>query len=211
MDELELLKKHWQEDGVEDKQLTSKQIYPMLLKKSSSIVKTLFYISIGELAFWILINMFPFFMSDTYRKNVETIYGDSLGLTILSILSYGVIVLFVFLLYKSYKSISVTDNAKKLIENILKTRKIIKYYVVYNLVIASLSMLSGFYYASQNDPGLIAKLDTLNDTKLLLISLLFVVFTAIFVLIIWLFYKLIYGILVKRLNRNYKELKRLET
>ena len=210
MDELELLKKHWQKDGVEDRQLTSKQIYPMLLKKSSSIVKTLFYISIGELAFWILINTFPFFMSDTYRKNVETIYGDSIGLTILSFLSYAVIVLFVFLLYKAYKSISVTDSAKKLIENILKTRKIIKYYVVYNLVIASLSMLSGFYYASKNDPGLVAKLDTLNDTKLLFVSLLFIVFTAIFVLIIWLFYKLIYGILVKRLNRNYKELKKLE-
>ena len=38
----------------------------------------------------------------------------------------------------------------------------------------------------------------------------FALVTVIFVTIIWLFYKLIYGILLKRLNRNYNELKKIE-
>jgi flagellar biogenesis protein FliO len=33
---------------------------------------------------------------------------------------------------------------------------------------------------------------------------------AVFLGIIWIFYRVIYGILLRRLNRNYKELKKLE-
>ena len=51
MDELDLLKKDWNKE-TKDSRLTAKEIYPMLLKKSSSIVKTLFYISVAELVFW---------------------------------------------------------------------------------------------------------------------------------------------------------------
>ena len=49
MDELELLKKDWNKTDNTKHVLSSKEIYPMLLKKSSSIVKTLFYISVAEL------------------------------------------------------------------------------------------------------------------------------------------------------------------
>jgi F0F1-type ATP synthase membrane subunit b/b' len=33
----------------------------------------------------------------------------------------------------------------------------------------------------------------------------------IFMVLLWFFYKLIYGILLKKLNRNYKELSKLES
>ena len=51
MDELELLKKDWQKGAADFKSYSDTDIYPMLHKKSSSIVKTLFYISICELVF----------------------------------------------------------------------------------------------------------------------------------------------------------------
>ncbi|WP_452223221.1 hypothetical protein [Lacinutrix chionoecetis] len=209
MDELELLKKHWQKDAIAEKQISSKDIYPMLWKKSSSIVKTLFYISIAELIFWVAITFLPK-LSASYRAQVEATQMNETLLTSLTVLSFAVIIVFIYLLYKAYKSISVTDNAKKLMESIISTRKVIKYYVGYNLIMAFASMILGSYYATKTDPKLgevITKLST-NGKIGLAIGMLLV--TVVFVVIIWLFYKLIYGILLKRLNRNYNELKKLE-
>lgn len=209
MDELELLKKDWVKSDAKFEKKSASQIYPMLLKKSSSIVKTLFYISVAELVFWIVINALPFIMSDTYRAKHEELYSSNLFI-ILSVLSYAIIILFVYLLYKSYKSISVTDNARRLMKSIIKTRKVIKYYVLYNLIMASVSMIFGFYYSSKHDPKLVEKIEHFNNTQFMVMVGVFTLVTVIFVTIIWLFYKLIYGILLKRLNRNYNELKKIE-
>ena len=63
MDELELLKKDWQSGAPKDEAvLTSKEIYPLMHKKSSSIVKTLFYISVAELIFGLSLTVFPIFL-----------------------------------------------------------------------------------------------------------------------------------------------------
>jgi len=209
MDGLDLLKKDW-DKGSSKKKLSVKDIYPMLRKKSSSIVKTLFYISVAELVFWILVNSIPYFTSDTYKQRLDVVFQNDYIFTGLNIISYAIILLFIYLLYKSYKSISITDSAKKLMESILKTRKIIKYYVLYNLIVAGLSLIIGFYYALHNTPNTAIDFSSISDKKMAMIILVITLFTAVFVLIIWLFYKLIYGLLLKRLNRNYKELKKLE-
>jgi len=211
MDELELLKKDWQSTSHKTEQIyTSKEIYPMLLKKSSSIVKTLFYISIGELLLWVLINSIPYFSSEKFRAELETMYGNSTILLVITIFSYAIILAFVYLLYKSYKTISVTDTAKQLMESILKTRKIVKYYVIYNLVIAFLSMAFGFYYTIYENPIVSQQFADFSSKQMFVALMIMIFFTAIFILVIWLVYRLIYGILLKRLNRNYKELKKLE-
>lgn len=210
MDELDILKKNWNKSSGEHKKLSAKDIYPMLLKKSSSIVKTLFYISIAELVFWSLINALPYFYSDDYRQKLDSIYTNDYILTGLTLLSYAIILLFIYLLYKSYKSISVTDNAKKLMESIIKTRKIIKYYVLYNLIMAGVSLTIGLYYSLRNDPNVSEQFSNFNTMQLVVSYAIIATFIIIFIVIIWLFYKLIYGLLLKRLNRNYKELKKLE-
>ncbi|WP_426429802.1 hypothetical protein ACPX19_09685 [Winogradskyella sp. HB-48] len=209
MDELELLKKDWNKGTDEYKNYSDSDIYPMLHKKSSSIVKTLFYISVAELVFWVLVSYVPYFFSDKMRARLETSYENPL-FTGLTILGFAVIGLFVYLLYKSYKSISSTDNAKKLMESILKTRKVIKYYVLYNLIMIFISIpLSLYFEFNQNIEfhDQVAAFDTTQMTVLVVITLLV---TAIFLGVIWLFYRLLYGILLKRLNRNYNELKKLE-
>ena len=55
MDELELLKSQWHSRDKELPRLTYGEIYKMLLKKSSSIVKWILFISIGEIVFWTLL------------------------------------------------------------------------------------------------------------------------------------------------------------
>jgi flagellar biogenesis protein FliO len=49
--------------------------------------------------------------------------------------------------------------------------------------------------------------DTMQWIKFTIAGLIIL---AILLLALWLFYRLIYGILLRRLKRNYKELKRLE-
>ena len=209
MDELELLKKDWKKGTETFKNYSDSDIYPMLHKKSSSIVNTLFYISVAELVFWVLISYVPYFFSDSLRERLETSYENPI-FTGLTILGFVVVALFVYLLYKSHKSISSTDNAKKLMESILKTRKVIKYYVLYNLVMIFISIpLSLYFEFNQNSEfhDQVAAFDTTQMTILVAVTILV---TAIFLGIIWLFYKLLYGILLKRLNSNYSELKKLE-
>lgn len=210
MDELNILKKSWNKPSEEQRKLSVNDIYPMLQKKSSSIVKILFYVSIAELILWILINSIPYFYSDEYRAKLNMLYTNEYMLTGITILSYGIIILFIYLLFSSYKSISVTDNVKKLMENILKTRKIIKYYVLYNLIMAGVSMIIGFYYALHNDPTISTQFSNFNTKQLIVSYLVIVLSTAVLIFIIWLFYRLIYGLLLKRLNRNYNELKKLD-
>lgn len=209
MDELELLKKDWNKERADFKSYSDSDIYPMLHKKSSSIVKTLFYISMAELVFWILMNFLPFILSDKMKAQLEDMSHSWIYIG-LNVLSYAVIILFVYLLWTAHKAISVTDNAKKLMESILKTRKIIKYYVIYNLLIALISIPVSLYFSINEHPEISEQLRNASPGQLGTIIVVTTIITALFLVFIWLFYKLIYGILIKRLNRNYNELKKLE-
>ena len=209
MDELELLKKDWQSDATEFKSYTDSDIYPMLHKKSSSIVKTLFYISIGELVFWLLASILPYLLSSSFKEKLNESYENPLFLGI-SIFSYVVILIFIYLLFRSYKGISSTDSAKKLMESILRTRKIIKYYVVFNLSLIFLSIPLSLYFEYQENPEFHQQIVEASTSQMLVFYAVSAATAGVILLILWLFYKLIYGILLKRLNRNYKELKKLE-
>lgn len=209
MDELDLLKKDWNKQS-DTNTFSAKEIYPMLLKRSSSIVKTLFYISIAELVFWIFLNfLVPVFYSEDFKQKMDSVLNDTF-FNILSFLSYAVIAIFIYLLYKAYKTISVTDSIKNLMKNIINTRKIIKFYVAYNLVMVGASAIFGFYYGATHDPKLTEKFAHISTKETVILSLVVVIVTILFLLIIWLFYRLLYGLLLKRLNNNYQELKKLE-
>ncbi|GAB5564985.1 MAG: hypothetical protein Wins2KO_20480 [Winogradskyella sp.] len=208
MDELELLKKDWQK-GTEYKSYDNSEIYPMLHKKSSSIVKMLFHISLAEMAFWILLTTIPFFISDNYRERFNTSYENPWFVAI-SVFGFLVIFLFVYLLFKAHKSISVTDSAKKLMESILRTRKIIKYYVLYNLVMIFISIPLSLIFEFNENKEFHDQIEAFDSTQMILLYAITFLVTGVFVLVIWGFYRLLYGILLKRLNRNYNEIKKLE-
>ena len=209
MDELDILKKDWNSDKVSYKSYTTSELCPMLHKKSSSIVKTLFYISIAELFLWVVISILPYFLSDDMRERIEKSYENPLFI-ILSLLGFVVILVFIYLLFKSYRSISTTDSAKRLMESILKTRKVIKYYVIYNLVMVLVSIPLSMYFEFNQNIEFHDQVAAFNPKQMAFMAAFIVAFMAIFVTLIWLFYRLIYGILLKRLNKNYDELKKLE-
>jgi magnesium-transporting ATPase (P-type) len=212
MDELELLKKDWQKDTVEYPKLTAQEIYPMLLKKSSSLVKWIFIISLLEFAFWSFIS-FAFKDSDAMTRFEE--YNVEYILVPLSIIGYIILFYFFYMFFKNYRRINTTDNAKTLMETILKTRRTVKQYVIFNLVFLVISTFVSLWIVFNNDMTFIKALEeaAVNGStfKVYATTILATVLAlTVAIGLILLFYYLIYGILLKRLNRNYKELKKLD-
>lgn len=216
MDELELLKKDWQKKEAHLPKLSYNEIYIMIWKKSSSIVKWIFYISIIEFVFWILMAVAPFFMDSFQEKLGEFDDGFTQTFMVVSnIITFGIISIFIYFLFKAYRGISVVDNVKSLMESILRTRKIVQYYVGYNLVMAFLVTIYTIYHMFTHDEKTIKLLETIkeegSELKFWFFGTVIVVIGMIAVVgFIWLFYRLIYGFLLKKLNHNYKKLKKLE-
>ncbi len=211
MDELEFLKKDWKKRGADFPRLSYNEIYKLIHKKSSSIVKWIFIICVAEFLFWGLITIcIPESTFAIYEKfNLKTF------LFVTQILHYVVVFVFIYLFYKNYKTISVVDSTGLLMKNILKTRKTVNYYVYYNIVLyILLSVILNAVMFSHPDiliENLMPKNPNLDTEKFLAINIVVqIVLLAVMCGIIWLYYRIIYGILLKRLNRNYKELESLE-
>jgi len=211
MDELELLKKDWQKQGEQLPKLSYDEIYKMIWKKSSSLVKWIFYISIAEFIFWIAIRFIPVKNEEitgqgaTFMKITETT---------VDVVFYLVILYFMYQFYTNYKNISVTDSAKDLMKKIIKTRKTVMQYVWFNLGLFAVTMIVVLFEVLIFNPPveLTQKLETYNSPILvwLVFGIFFLLAILFFGLVLWLFYRLLYGILLKRLNGNYRELKKLE-
>ena len=208
MKELDLLKKDWQKNDTFE-QVSEVDIYKMLHKKSSSIVKWIFIISILEILLWTLISVF--FNTDDYLKNIKHEELD-VYFEVLTYFNYAVILVFIYLFYKNYVSISATVSTKQLMKDILKTRKTVQCYVWYNMGMVSLSMIMGFFLAFTYNPEMVILIDKIgNNTKVMVITIgIFILIIAVFLEIFWLFYRLLYGILLRRLYANYKELKKID-
>jgi hypothetical protein len=214
MDELELLKSKWLEREQELPTLSYKDIYKMLLKKSSSIVKWIFVISIAEILFWVALG----FLSPESNKELFTDIGLQTTLNVIYIIHYVVIATFLVLFYLNYKNIKITDTVKTLMHNIIKTRKTVKYFVIYNVAGTALALLYiNLYFFTKKDQ-LYTLLIKSNEAygSIPQESFTSVFFIAQFIVgvlligFILVFYRVIYGILLKRLKNNYNELEKIE-
>ena len=212
MDELDLLKKDWNKDDKNYPKLTYNEIYKMILKKSSSIVKWIFIISLLEFVFWAFISLL---LKDTESiKRFEQLDADSVFIP-LAVIGYAILAFFFYLFFRNYRKISTTDNAKVLMENILKTRKTVKQYVAFNLIYLVVATLAALFVELDQDQLIIAQIEqaSANGEVFKFYAMFIIVaflFLALGIGVLLLFYWLVYGILLKHLNRNYKELKRLE-
>ncbi len=210
MDELELLKKDWKKQDANYPKLSYDQIYNMLWKKSSSIVKWIFIISVLELFISTFLSIL--FTGDDYWVQLEK-YNLKQFTEVLFVLGYAITFFFIFMFYRNYKKISATDDAATLMKNILRTRRTVKYYIAYVLIYNGLTAIVVFSYMiyfhinSQDQTLSKYSFDTLDWIKFIGIGLIVL---TLFLGLIWLFYRLLYGILLKKLHKNYKELKKLE-
>ena len=133
----------------------------------------------------------------------------------LIVIGYAVLLYFFFLFYKNYKSISSIDSTKGLMQQILKTRRTVKNYVIFNLVFLYISIVIGLLIELNNNPDVVMLTAEFNSTGDYLIFygiiiILTLIMMALLTALLLGFYFLVYGILLKKLKNNYKELQTIE-
>ena len=85
-------------------------------------MKWIFLISIGELLFWTVLT---FFVPES-SKTINESMGLKTTFIIVNVIHYTIFTVFIYLFYKNYRSIKVTDTIKDLMRSILSTRKTVK-------------------------------------------------------------------------------------
>lgn len=212
MEELDILKKAWKKEENSFEQVSEKQIYTMLHQKSSSIVKLILIISILEFVFW---NIIAFGMSDDkYQDKLES-YGIDQFMYVINVINYAIVIGFIYVFYRNYKSISTLDSTSILMKSILSTRKTVQNYIWYNLVIIALTIAISIYMMFSHNAEIILmtqkQIEEGNKSVFICFCIaISIVFIAAVIGLFWLFYRLLYGILLKKLFANYKELKKIE-
>lgn len=209
MEELDLLKKDWNKTNANFKEVSERELYKMLHKNSSSIVKWILIISICEILLWTALNLFNNIdellasMNHTELK----IYFDAV-----SVFNYVVSIGFIIQFYRNYKKISTVASTATLMKTILTTRKTVRYYVKYNLFMIVFGFIVGILLAFNYSPEMIGMRDKIMSQPSTMAGIIVAILisTCVFVGVFWVFYRLLYGILTKRLYNNYKELKAID-
>lgn len=200
MDHLEKLKGVWQDQNDSAIKFTKSDIFSMIQKKSSSVVKWILIVSIIE---FILPNLILLFTDNTASKKLHNTYdlnGIMLNYTILYVI---IIIGFIYYFYKNYKNISADNSVKELLHSIILTRKTVKYYINTNLTLAAIIGLHVFYKVF-NSPVFMDKLP--ENTNMLTVWATAITVFAIVLFLFWCVYKIVYGFFLRKLKRNYKEL-----
>ena len=204
MDKLENLKDMWQNQPQTGLNYTKEDIHNMVKKKSTSIVKWILIISIIE---FLLPYVLILFTDLETPSRVYAEYGlDSLtrNYTIVHVI---IILGFIYIFYKNYRKISVDSSVKLLLSDILRTRKTVKYYIYYNLLMMGILGLH-FFYVIMNSDTFIDKLP--DNANIMVLWITAILLWGLFILLVWCFYRLIYGFFLKKLQRNYRELRKRE-
>lgn len=202
VDELELLRKDWQKQEQSLPHFSKEELYPMLLKKSSSLIRWILIVSVLEFGFWIVLT-FGVQMSNDQTAAVENAIGNTTELTFTA-LHLAALVFFLGWFFKNYKKIQNTDSPSILMKNIINTRKTVKYYIYFNLIFFVVATIGAFILLERNTQVPIQA----SNLGVSIASLILILGFSVGILII--FYKLLYGRLLKRLKANYDELKKLE-
>ena len=198
MDLLDKYKKTWNNQPEEAHKLSKVEIYKMAHSKSTSIVKWIFIIGMLE-----FLTIIPFLFMETDTKHFEEM--NILWLRkALDTISCAIVSFFVIKFYLNYKSISSLDNTKTLMDKIVKTRRTVRNYIFTGLSFFAIAILVMAFSSINNQ--------FINETPIFKIGIIaiFIFIGAIFLGLFWLFYQLLYGILLKKLNKNYKELAKLD-
>ncbi|MFD0962833.1 hypothetical protein [Pseudofulvibacter geojedonensis] len=206
MKELDLLKKDWNKE--KHPKVSSDSIYKMILKKSSSVVKWIFIISLIEIGIGLLSGLF-------YHPNIEQQQSLKIWQKMhlpVSVISIAIGLYFLYKFYINYRTINTTNSVKELLTNIINTRRTVKQYVLVNLFFLSIVVAISLFYSfttPMNETGEI--LFELSSSKDYIILIFTILFATVFVIGVCLFlYFLLYGLLMRKLNRNYNELKKLD-
>ncbi|MDH6250725.1 membrane protein implicated in regulation of membrane protease activity [Chryseobacterium sp. H1D6B] len=217
--DLDSFKKTWQEQPVQQKYDNS-EILQMLNKKSRNYVKYIFWISVVEFLFFSVMGIFYLMQgeeSNSFLKVLEKLgaqktpevkHNFATIYLILKVLSLLVTAYFVYKFYQNYRKIKIEEDLKGFIIRIIKFKKTVNAFILISilLLIAFTSIFTAFIFYALNSQSI-----ELNNSTLTGFIIGIVLSTGLSVLLIWLYYRVVYGIIMKRLDKNLKQLKDLDS
>ncbi|MCU7615133.1 beta-carotene 15,15'-monooxygenase [Chryseobacterium sp. GMJ5] len=216
--DLDNFKKTWQEQPVQPK-YNDTEILKMLNRKSRNYMKYIFWISVAEFLFFSIFGLFYIvqskqsnsFMSILARlgvqKNAQLESDLEIIYLIIKLVSLAVTGYFVIKFYQNYRKIKIEEDLKEFILRIIKFKKTVNAFILINIIlVVSFTMILTFFVfyvlKSQNI--------TLSNSSITGFAIGLIISTSLCIILLWTYYRLVYGILIKRLDKNLKQLKNIE-
>lgn len=212
------LKKNWQEQTISPKYGNS-EILEMLNKKSRNYVKYIFWISLAEFLLFFGITLYYVFLGDDSQsfinilqrlgvEKTEKLEADIAHLYfILKIASLLMTAFFVVKFYINYRKIQVEANLKRFILQIIRFKKIVNAFIIANilLLVISIAVLTKFIFEAMASQNL-----QLNHSTFIGFLVGLGISMVLCVVLIWGYYRIVYGIIIQKLSRNLEQLKEIE-
>lgn len=217
--DLDSFKTTWQKQPVEDRYNDS-EILKMLNKKSRNYMKYIFWISAAEFFFFTLFGFYYIiqdqesssFMSSLQKlgveknaelkSNLENIY---LVIKTITLLVTGY---FVVKFYQNYRKIRIEEDLKAFITRIINFKKTVNAFILINIIlfITFTSVFTCFVFYVINHQNV--HLESSEKTGFIAGI---IISTVLCVILIWLYYRLVYGIIMGRLDKSLKQLKDIDS
>lgn len=216
---LDDFKQTWQTQEVEPK-YDNTEILSMLNKKSRNYVKYIFWISVLEFLLFLGINIYNIFnknQENSFIKVLEKIgvqktehfvhHFDKFDMA-MNAITLVITAFFVVKFYLNYRKIHVESNLKKFILQIFNFKKTVNLFIVANIGLVifsaiSLAALSIYFLNNQNIQ--------LSQTTLISFVVEILIIICLSLGLIWVYYKVVYGIILKRLSKNLNQLEEIES
>lgn len=209
MDDLELLKKDWQQEKANEfHQYTEYDIFAMTKQKSVSVAKWVFIIGILEILFWYGLD----FAFSAYEEEIQfqSQFVEKI-VNILNIISKIIPITFLSYILYLNKKIRNIECSQRLMKKILLIKNSVQLYIkiviAQFIIIFMIGMVVGVLDVMRENN---IQTDSPDSAFIVLILFIMIVILIFIVLFLRLFYHLIYGKLIKQLEENYKELSKIE-
>ena len=216
--DLDQYKTSWQQQEVLPK-YDSNEILKMLNKKSRNYVKYILWISIVEFFLILAVSLYYSYQGNDGESLIHILEKMQVKMTpeilntidvfynIMKYLSIIIVLFFVIKFYLNYKKINVESNLKKFIQQIIVFKKTVNRFILINILFLLVMTLSMGALVLQIIFQQHIEIDNPTFVGFIvgfLISLLLSVGLVI------LYYRLVYGIIIKRLSKNLEQLKEIE-
>lgn len=216
--DIDKLKKNWQEQEV-PLTYAPEDILTMLNRRSRNYVKYIFWISLLEFLIFLTLSLWYLLWSEEESSFLRILARVGVSRTmavqrdfehlyfVMKIISLLVSGYFLAKFYRNYRRIKVEENLKKLMEQIVRFRRTVNQFIAINLLliilfIISLSYFISFVVRSQNI--------AMSQPAIIGLSAGMVVALLLCLVLLWAYYRLVYGIMMKRLEKNLRQLEKIE-
>lgn len=216
--DIDSLKQQWQAQKISNPYSHS-EILNLLNKKSRNYVKYILWISVIEFLVILGSNLLHLVQVDKYHSFFKML--EDLGITVtdtlvqqynaiyitMQVVSLLVTGFFIFKFYFGYKGIKIEENLKQFILKIIYFRKTVNLFIFINIVLFIIYVITlvGFvigYSSFQNIE--------IESARALRFIVALSIGIGLCITLALIYYRIVYGILVKRLGKNLKQLQEMD-